>query len=112
MNEAKVVLPPLTGLDLQLLWWVLGSAFLALSYGVYLAFKVRTADPGSQKMREVARAIREGAEAYLRRQFSVMIWFVAALTVILFFLYWKAYGEDAAGVRLAWGVAGAFLAGR
>ncbi len=111
MNEAKVVLPPLTGLDLQLLWWVLASAFLALGYGVYLAFKVRTADPGSEKMREVARAIREGAEAYLRRQFSVMIWFVAALTVILFFLYWKAYGEDAAGVRLAWGVAGAFLAG-
>ena len=111
MNEARIVLPPLVGRDLQLLWWVLASAGLALAYGVWLAFKVRTANPGGDKMRVVARAIREGAMAYLRRQLSVMIWFVAAIAAILFYLYWHVYADDPNRVRMALGVAGAFLAG-
>ncbi len=111
MTEARIVLPPLAGLELKLLWWVLASAVISLGYGLYLAFKVRRANEGSEKMRVVARAIREGATAYLKRQFSVMVWFVAVLTLMLFFLYWKLYSGEAGGVVLAWGVAGAFLAG-
>ena len=109
--ESKIVLPPLGGLELQLLWWVLASAVLALAYGLYLARKVNAMDPGGAKMQEVGRAIREGAMAYLARQFKVMIWFVAALTIILWYLYSKVYAGEANGQMLAYGVAGAFLAG-
>ncbi|MEK7766479.1 MAG: sodium/proton-translocating pyrophosphatase, partial [bacterium] len=111
MNEAKIVLPPIAGLDLQLLWWVLASAFVALAYGGWLAWRVMSASAGSARMQAVAQAIREGAMAYLRRQFRVMIWFVAAMAVILYLLYANLYGGLPGGNTLALGVAGAFLAG-
>jgi len=123
MSEAKIVLPALQGLELNLLYWVLASAGLALAYGLYLAIKVQRADAGPEKMQVVARAIREGALAYLKRQFRVMGLFVVALAAVLFWLYWQNYTpvadlkpeELAAALHLrmvlAWGVAGAFLAG-
>ncbi len=111
MSEASIVLPKLEGLNLQLLWWVLASSGLALAYGVYLAYKVRNANAGGEKMRAVARAIREGAMAYLRKQIKVMVWFVAAIAGILFYLYWNTYRNTPNGFELALGVAGAFLAG-
>src|SRR6187549_1077866 len=72
VGEASIVLPPLQGMDLQLLWWVLASSGIALLYGLYLANKVISADPGNKSMQAVAQAIREGAMAYLKRQISVM----------------------------------------
>ncbi|MEK7476198.1 MAG: sodium-translocating pyrophosphatase [Candidatus Coatesbacteria bacterium] len=123
MSEAKIVLPALQGLELNLLYWVLASAGLALAYGLYLAIKVQRADAGPEKMQVVARAIREGALAYLKRQFKVMGIFVVALAAVLFALYWQNYTpadglkpdelEAALHLRmlLSWGVAGAFLAG-
>ena len=123
MSEAKIVLPALTGLELNLLFWVLASAGLALLYGLYLAIKVQRADAGPMKMQVVAQAIREGALAYLKRQFKVMGLFVVALAAVLFWLYWQNYtpadglkpDELAAALHmrmlLSWGVAGAFLAG-
>ncbi len=111
MSEAKIVLPQITGLNLQLLWLVLGSAVVALAYGLYLSVRVSLANPGNKKMQMVSKAIQEGAMAYLKRQFSVMIWFVLALTIVLFFLYWQSYQAEANAMLLAWGVAGAFLAG-
>ena len=70
-----------------------------------------SASAGSARMQAVAQAIREGAMAYLRRQFRVMIWFVAAMAVILYLLYANLYGGLPGGNTLALGVAGAFLAG-
>ena len=70
MNEAKIVLPPLGKLEWMLLWSVLGSAILALIYGLYLVKKVLKEPSGTEKMREVSLAIEEGAMAYLRRQFK------------------------------------------
>jgi K(+)-stimulated pyrophosphate-energized sodium pump len=86
---------------------VLASAFVALAYGYYLVRKVIRQDPGPAKMVEVSAAIEEGAMAYLGRQFRTMIWFVIALTIVLFFVYQTVYP----GLRFPAGIAVAFLMG-
>ncbi len=74
------------------------TAICALLYGGYLIKKVISADPGSEKMREIGKAIADGAMAYLKRQFKVVSIFVSILTVIL-------------GLTLGWGVAATFVLG-
>jgi len=107
MSEASIVLPTFGPQEWKILWFVLGSAFIALGYGVYLAKKTIAEDPGSQAMQEVALAIEEGAFAYLARQVKTMIWFVIAITIGLFFMYRGVYE----GMLLPLGVALAFFMG-
>ncbi|MCJ7507475.1 MAG: sodium-translocating pyrophosphatase, partial [candidate division Zixibacteria bacterium] len=88
--ESKIMLPPLGATEFVLLWAVLACAFIALAYGWFLVRKVIREDPGTKKMIEVAKAIEDGAMAYLRRQFNTMIWFVIVITIGLFILYRQA----------------------
>ena len=57
-------------------WFVLiGSAFtalLALAVGFLLMRGVLADDEGTPKMKEIAKAIQEGAMAYLKRQFRTI----------------------------------------
>ena len=57
-------------------WFVLiGSALtalLAIAVGFLLMRGVLAADQGTPKMKEIAKAIQEGAIAYLRRQFRTI----------------------------------------
>jgi K(+)-stimulated pyrophosphate-energized sodium pump len=111
MNEAKIVLPPLVGLEWELLKWVLGAGILAVVYGLWLAWRVMRESPGGAKMQMVSRAVQEGAAAYLKRQLKVMGIFVILLAGVLLWLHLGVYSALPNGVALAWGVAGAFLAG-
>jgi K(+)-stimulated pyrophosphate-energized sodium pump len=108
MSEAKIVLPPFSAAETALLWLVLGSALLALLYGWWLRGRVLRRDPGPQAMVAVARAIQEGAYAYLSRQARTMAWFVLVLAVALYLLYAPLYRDRP---ELAVGVAVAFLMG-
>ena len=85
--EGHIELPPLGQSELILLWAVLASAFVALAYGLYLVRQVLKEDPGTPRMQQVARAIEEGAMAYLGRQVRTMIWFVIVITIGLFYMY-------------------------
>jgi len=58
----------------------LGSAFLAIAYGLFLARWVLSKPAGDEKMNQIAQAISEGSSAYLKRQYTV----VAVLAVIIF----------------------------
>jgi len=100
--ESDIVLPPIQGLDMNILLFVGFSAFVALAYGWYLSVKVKKLSPGSVAMQEVQNAIEDGAMAYLKRQFMTMIWFVIAITIGLYFLYAPIYQNTA----LSLGVAG------
>ncbi|MEA2842514.1 MAG: K(+)-stimulated pyrophosphate-energized sodium pump [Actinomycetota bacterium] len=66
------------------LWFSAATAILALGVGVYLMKGVLAADTGTDKMREIALAIQEGAMAYLRRQFRTIAMIVVPLTVLVF----------------------------
>ena len=52
--------------------------------GLQLGPGVLAAEQGSEKMREIARAIQEGAEAFLSRQFKTIAVILVPLAVIVF----------------------------
>src|SRR6266508_2513741 len=68
------------------LWVVLAISLVALAFAYYLVREVLTAPEGTEKMKEIARAIQEGAKAYLSRQFRTVGIFLALLTILLFFI--------------------------
>ena len=49
-----------------------GGAVLALAYAVVLIFNVRSQNSGTAKMQEIASAVREGANAFLTREYKVI----------------------------------------
>ncbi len=108
MSESNVILPALRSIEMNLLWFVLASALVALAYGMYIAWKVLKAPQGSKEMIEVAQAIQEGSSAYLSRQFKVMGIFIALITVLLYIIYAPLYPNNA---LLPIGISIAFLLG-
>jgi K(+)-stimulated pyrophosphate-energized sodium pump len=77
---------------------------LALVVAFILVRQVLRADQGTDKMREIARAIQEGSRAYLNRQFRTLAVFV----VLLFFLL-LLLEADSSSVRIGRSIA--FLVG-
>ena len=61
---------------------------------MYLVRGVIAADTGTAKMREIAAAIQEGAEAFLKRQFRTIAIIVVPLGVLVFFTATKVVEPD------------------
>src|SRR5919197_656000 len=68
------------------LWVILVVSLVALAFAAYLRREVLAASEGTEKMKEIARAIQEGSRAYLNRQFRTVGIFMGVLTVALFFI--------------------------
>jgi K(+)-stimulated pyrophosphate-energized sodium pump len=90
-----------------MLWLILGVSFVALAFAYYLVREVLSAPEGTEKMKEIATAIQEGASAYLKRQFSTLGIFLAILAVGLFVVLPvpKDAVHSAASIRLGRSVA-------
>ncbi|MGH4137969.1 sodium-translocating pyrophosphatase [Clostridium sp.] len=58
-------------------------SILALSFAGYLAFKVLKEDEGTEQMKKIATAIREGADAYLKRQYTGVALFFVVMFILL-----------------------------
>jgi K(+)-stimulated pyrophosphate-energized sodium pump len=80
--------------------FALVSAGFGIGYGIALTFWVLRQPAGTERMQEIARAVQEGASAYLRRQYRT----IAAVAVVPFLLI-GFYNE------LGWGTAIGFLIG-
>ena len=74
----------LKGGEWAVLWLSAASAILAIAVGFYLARLVMAADEGTPKMKEIALAIQEGANAYLKRQFRTIVMILVPLAAIVF----------------------------
>ena len=61
----------------------LGAGIFALLYAAYLAYRVVSAPAGSEKMREIAKAIQEGANAFLLRQYKTLAPIVVVLAILI-----------------------------
>ena len=72
----------------------------ASRYGIYLTFWLLAQPAGNERMQEIARAIQEGAAAYLRKQYTTI-----AIVAIVPFLLLGFYN------KLGWGTAIGFLIG-
>jgi len=66
------------------IWSVLGVAILGLLYAILLRYQILKEDKGTEKMLDVWNAIREGADAYLRRQLKSILPVMMLLTLALF----------------------------
>ena len=91
-------------------------ALAGLGYALMLVGQVYRADTGTPRMQEIARAVREGADAYLRRQFTTVGVLIVLITAVLVLTKYP-FGRDPAApgygelVQVAWGRGLAFLLG-
>ncbi len=74
----------LTSFEQIAMWSVFGVAILGLLYAILLRSQILREDKGTEKMQEVWRAIRDGADAYLKRQLRSILPLILILTVALF----------------------------
>ncbi|HIG96752.1 MAG TPA: sodium-translocating pyrophosphatase [Candidatus Aenigmarchaeota archaeon] len=82
--------------------FAVGSAVLALLVSLFLGWSVLKRDQGSKKMQDIAAAIREGAVAYLNRQYKTVGVFAVILAVVIYiFLGFVATISFIAGALLS-----------
>jgi len=88
---------------MNLLLIAIACGVVAVLYGLFTSRQVLSASPGNARMVEVAGAIQEGANAYLRRQYTaITIVGVVVAAVVFFFL---------GGLSAIAFIIGAFLSG-
>ena len=83
---------------MNILWLIVGCGVLAILYGIWAIQSVLSADSGSKRMQEISAAVREGAQAYLKRQYTT----IAIVGVVVFVII---------GFTLGWLVAIGFAVG-
>src|SRR5689334_2558730 len=71
---------------------------IAIAYGIWAITSVLSADAGNAKMQEIAAAVREGAQAYLKRQYTT----IGIVGIVIFLIV---------GYMLGWLVAIGFAIG-
>ncbi|MDP1909691.1 MAG: sodium/proton-translocating pyrophosphatase, partial [Hyphomicrobium sp.] len=72
----------------EILWGIVACGALSIVYAAVTVQSVMKADAGNAKMQEIAGAIREGASAYLNRQYQT----IAVVGVAIFVLAWVLLG--------------------
>src|SRR3977135_2123551 len=80
------------------LWVIVLCGALSIVYAIWATASVLKADAGNPRMQEIAAAVREGAQAYLKRQYAT----IGIVGIVIFFIL--AY-------FLGWLVAAGFLIG-
>ena len=74
-------------MDPNTLFWIVPVAsLLVLACAAKFFFDMKKADEGTDRMKEIAGYVREGAMAYLFRQYKIVGW-VFAVLFVLFVLF-------------------------
>ena len=77
------------------------ASALALLFAFVKAAWVNKQDPGDERMVEIGQAIREGAMAFLKAEYTVLAIFVAAVAVLLGVVNFMQFGGSQALVALS-----------
>ena len=80
------------------LWAAPILAVCALIFAGFKALYVSKQDPGNERMREIAGAIAEGADAFLKSEYKILAIFIAVIFLLI-------------GLLISWGTAVCFLIG-
>ena len=73
----------------ELLWAIIACGVVSLIYAVITIQSVMKADQGTARMQEIAAAIREGAQAYLNRQYSTIAIVGVVIAAAALYLGWQ-----------------------
>jgi K(+)-stimulated pyrophosphate-energized sodium pump len=87
-------------------WLAVVCGLIAVGYGIGLTLYLLKQPAGNERMQEIARAIQEGAKAYLNRQYTI----IAGVAVVLFVLI-GVLGSAVDSPLLGWTAAIGFLIG-
>ncbi|MEL7049974.1 MAG: sodium/proton-translocating pyrophosphatase, partial [Pseudomonadota bacterium] len=68
----------------EILWGIIACGALSIVYAIFTIQSVKNADAGNARMQEIAGAIREGAQAYLNRQYTTVAIVGAVICVVAF----------------------------
>ncbi len=74
------------------LWLPIVAGFIAIGYGVITTQRLMALPTGSARMQEIAKAIQEGANAYLNRQYRTIgiVGVLVTIVIAVFFKNWQA----------------------
>ncbi len=99
-----MIYPFQIAINSPVVFWIAPIAgILAIAVSLLLMYRIGKMSPGGAKAVEVGNAIREGAYAFLKRQYKT----IAIITAVIFVLLWVALPTGPLGV----GTAAAFLVG-
>ena len=85
------------------LWVIVLCGALSIVYAIWATFSVLGADAGTARMQEIAAAVREGAQAYLRRQYlTIAVVGVVIFALLAYFLGLRVAIGFAVGLRGGW----------
>ncbi|MFH1848077.1 MAG: sodium/proton-translocating pyrophosphatase, partial [Candidatus Omnitrophota bacterium] len=73
------------------LWLAPAGSILALLFAGFLVTRILKEDEGTDKMKEIAAAVKEGALAYLKRQYAGVSLFFIIMFAVLLFLALRGY---------------------
>ena len=65
------------------LLFAIGCALAALAYGIQSSKWIMSLPTGNDRMREISAAVQEGAQAYLKRQYTTIAWVGIVLAVLI-----------------------------
>ena len=68
------------------LWLIVLGGALSIVYGIFTTRSLMAADAGTARMQEISAAVREGAQAYLKRQYTTIGIVGVVIFLIAFFL--------------------------
>jgi K(+)-stimulated pyrophosphate-energized sodium pump len=74
------------------LWLIVLAGLLSVVYGFMTYSGLMKADAGSARMQEISAAVREGASAYLKRQYAT----IAMVGAVIFVIAWALLGKYSA----------------
>jgi K(+)-stimulated pyrophosphate-energized sodium pump len=94
-----------------ILLFAIVCGILAILYGLITRSQILSLSPGNAKMQEIANAIKEGASAYMNRQYKTIAIAGLILTIVLFALFSSLKGTQYATYVSIGFVLGAFLSG-
>ena len=82
----------------QLIWVALGFSILAMIYAIFLFRKIKSIKKGDGRIEEISGYIRDGAMAFLKREYGILALFVIVMSMVL-------------GLAIDWGTSLTFIYG-
>ena len=78
------------------------SGIISIIVAIYLYFHIRRQSAGTPKMKEVSKAIKIGANAYLKRQYMTLAVFVIIMAIILVISIDKVFETGKVDIAIAY----------